>query len=122
MVDASTFQHAKSDNPQDFPEIIPNYFKEEFGKLTRSYCLPASNSLPDTKVLVEHVKFVRSLTETEPFKSNCTEVQPGPACVSDEQIAGAPPQHGFHFAGRSYHRNRLPEGYPHDDIPYVLPI
>ncbi|TEB21436.1 GMC oxidoreductase [Coprinellus micaceus] len=63
--------HAKTDNPQDFPEIIPNYFKEEF----------------DTKVLVEHVKFVRSLTEIEPFKSNCTEVQPGPACTTDEQIA-----------------------------------
>ncbi|TEB12679.1 alcohol oxidase [Coprinellus micaceus] len=40
-------------------------------------------------VLVEHVKFVRSLTEIEPFKSNCTEVQPGPACTTDEQIAGA---------------------------------
>lgn len=42
----------------------------------------------DTKVLIEHVKFVRSLTDTEPFKSNCKEVQPGPACATDEQIAG----------------------------------
>lgn len=63
--------HAKSSNPKDHPEIIANYFKEDF----------------DIKVLIEHVKFVRSLTETEPFKSNCKEVQPGPACATDEQIA-----------------------------------
>lgn len=122
MAKASIFQHAKSDNPQDFPEIIPNYFKEEFGEFFRSYLLSASNSLKDTKVLVEHVKFVRSLTETEPFKSNCTEVQPGPACTTDEQIAGASSRNEIHSIDRSTDFNRLPEGYPHDDIPYVLPI
>ncbi|KAJ2925508.1 hypothetical protein H1R20_g11585, partial [Candolleomyces eurysporus] len=64
--------HAKSDNPLDNPEINPNYFKENF----------------DLKVFLEQAKFVRSLTETEPFKSNCTEVQPGPSCATDEQLEG----------------------------------
>ncbi|KAF6749503.1 GMC oxidoreductase [Ephemerocybe angulata] len=62
--------HAKSNNPEDHPEINPNYFKENF----------------DLKVLLEHAKFVRSLTDTEPFKSNCTEVQPGPNVTTDEQL------------------------------------
>lgn len=62
--------HARSNDPLDNPEINPKYFEENF----------------DLKVLLEHAKFARSLTETEPFKSNCTEIAPGPSCESDEQL------------------------------------
>ncbi|KAG2005782.1 pyranose dehydrogenase [Coprinopsis cinerea AmutBmut pab1-1] len=63
--------HIKSNNPLDDPEIDANYFGHNF----------------DLKVLLEHVKYIRSLEDTEPFKSHTIkEVVPGPECASDADI------------------------------------
>ena len=43
----------------------------------------------DLNLLVQQFKYIRTLLETEPWKSVVvTEVNPGPACKSDEQIKG----------------------------------
>jgi hypothetical protein len=47
----------------------------------------ANNVSPDLKVLLESVKYIRSLTDTEPFASHCVqEVLPGPNCESDDDV------------------------------------
>ncbi|TFK27277.1 GMC oxidoreductase [Coprinopsis marcescibilis] len=63
--------HIKNDNPLDNPEIDANYFGNNF----------------DLKVLLEHVKYIRSLSDTEPFKAHCIkEAYPGPSVSSDEDV------------------------------------
>lgn len=55
------------------PEIDPRYLEEDI----------------DLELLVQHLKFIRSLNEIEPWKSAIVrEVQPGPACETDEHIYG----------------------------------
>ncbi|KAK7029895.1 GMC oxidoreductase [Favolaschia claudopus] len=63
--------HAKSSNPFDKPSIDPRYFEKDF----------------DLEILVQHVKYVRTMLDTEPFKSGVVrEIDPGPNCVTDEEI------------------------------------
>jgi hypothetical protein len=55
------------------PEINPRHLDEDV----------------DLEILAQHVKFIRSLREIEPWKSNIIrEVTPGPACKTDEDITG----------------------------------
>lgn len=43
----------------------------------------------DLEVLVQHIKFIKSLAGTEPWKSGIAcETYPGPNCSSDEDIRG----------------------------------
>ncbi|KAF8958583.1 GMC oxidoreductase [Flammula alnicola] len=64
--------HAISKDPKVYPEIDPHYFESE----------------TDLEILVQHVKFIRGLTEVEPFKSGIVrEVDPNPTCHSDSDIA-----------------------------------
>ncbi|KAJ6490230.1 GMC oxidoreductase [Mycena vitilis] len=63
--------HAKSANPFDLPTVDPCYFENDF----------------DLEILVQHIKYARTMVETEPFKSGVVrEIDPGPDCVSDEEI------------------------------------
>ncbi|KAJ7657792.1 GMC oxidoreductase [Mycena polygramma] len=63
--------HAKSANPFDLPTVDPCYFENDF----------------DLEILVQHIKYVRTMVETEPFKSGVVrEIDPGLDCVSDEEI------------------------------------
>ncbi|KAJ7500951.1 GMC oxidoreductase [Mycena galericulata] len=63
--------HAKSSDPFDDPSIDPRYFENDF----------------DLEVLVQHIKYIRTMVDTEPFKSGVgREVDPGPNCVSDQDI------------------------------------
>ncbi|KAJ6501838.1 GMC oxidoreductase [Mycena vulgaris] len=63
--------HAKSANPFDKPFIDPHYFETDF----------------DLEILVQHVKYIRTMVDTEPFKSSVMrEMDPGPECVTDEDI------------------------------------
>ncbi|KAJ7157930.1 GMC oxidoreductase [Mycena crocata] len=63
--------HAKSSNPFDNPSIDPHYFENDF----------------DLEILVQHIKYARSMAETEPFKSGVVrEIDPGPNCKSDDDI------------------------------------
>ncbi|KAJ6542821.1 GMC oxidoreductase, partial [Mycena capillaripes] len=65
--------HAKSANPLDLPSIDPRYFENDF----------------DLEILVQHIKYVRKMVGTEPFKSGVVrEIDPGPNCVTDEEIRG----------------------------------
>jgi len=63
--------HARSKDPVEQPEIEPNYFDWDF----------------DLEALVQTVKYARSLSEVEPWKSgNNLELDPGPECKTDDQI------------------------------------
>ncbi|KAJ7024174.1 GMC oxidoreductase [Mycena alexandri] len=63
--------HAKSASPFDLPTIDPHYFEQDF----------------DLEILVQHIKYIRTMTDTEPFKSGVMrEVDPGPKCVTDQEI------------------------------------
>ncbi|PPR06211.1 hypothetical protein CVT26_005470 [Gymnopilus dilepis] len=63
--------HADSKDPSSQPVIDPHYFENKF----------------DLELLVQGVKFVRSLTETEPWKSGIfREISPGPECQTDDEI------------------------------------
>lgn len=63
--------HARSKDPVEQPEIEPNYFDWDI----------------DFELLVQTVKYARSLSEVEPWKSdNNHELDPGPQCKTDEQI------------------------------------
>ncbi|KAJ7722931.1 GMC oxidoreductase [Mycena metata] len=63
--------HAKSISPFDFPTIDPHYFEQDF----------------DLEILVQHIKYIRTMTDTEPFKSGVVrEVDPGSKCVTDQEI------------------------------------
>lgn len=44
---------------------------------------------PDLEILVQHVKYTRTMLDTDPFKSGVVrEIDPGPNCVTDEEIRG----------------------------------
>ncbi|KAJ7191837.1 GMC oxidoreductase, partial [Mycena pura] len=63
--------HATSADPFDNPSIDPRYFENDF----------------DLEILVQHVKYIRSMAETEPFKSGVVrEVVPGPDCTTEADI------------------------------------
>ena len=48
-----------------------------------------TNLLVDLDLMVEHIKFARKLSQTDPFKSEVLrEVDPGPECVTDEDMKG----------------------------------
>ncbi|KAJ7688605.1 GMC oxidoreductase, partial [Mycena rosella] len=65
--------HAKSTNPFDNLSIDPHYFENDFGK--------------HLEILVQHVKYIRTMLDTEPFKSGVVrEMDPGPGCVTDQDI------------------------------------
>ncbi|KAJ7468734.1 GMC oxidoreductase [Mycena latifolia] len=53
------------------PSIDPHYFENDF----------------DLEILVQHVKFIRTMLDTEPFKSGVVrEMDPGRDCVTDQDI------------------------------------
>ncbi|KAH8099870.1 GMC oxidoreductase [Cristinia sonorae] len=63
--------HARSKDPLEQPDIDPHYFESPF----------------DLELLVEHIKFIRKLAQTEPLKSGLVcEIDPGPNATSDEDI------------------------------------
>ncbi|KAJ7156148.1 GMC oxidoreductase [Mycena filopes] len=63
--------HAKSANPFDPPTIDPRYFEKDF----------------DLEMLVQHVKYIRTMRDTEPFKSGVVrEVDPGLEYNTDQEI------------------------------------
>jgi hypothetical protein len=55
------------------PEIDPHNLEDDF----------------DMEVLLEHIKYIRSMRETEPWKSGIVgEADPGPEYATDEQLRG----------------------------------
>ncbi|OBZ65934.1 Glucose oxidase [Grifola frondosa] len=63
--------HAHSGDPLDHPDIDPRVFENPY----------------DLDILVQSIKFVRKLAQTEPFKSGVVrEVDPGPKCVTDQEL------------------------------------
>ncbi|KAF8198835.1 GMC oxidoreductase [Mycena galopus ATCC 62051] len=63
--------HAISNDPLADPAIDPGYFEND----------------NDLENLVQHIKYIRSMAETEPWKSGIVrEVDPGPNCQTDEDI------------------------------------
>ncbi|KAJ7048088.1 GMC oxidoreductase [Mycena amicta] len=63
--------HATSNDPLANPEINPAYFEND----------------NDLENLVQHIKYTRSMNETEPWKSGVVrEIDPGPNCQTDEEI------------------------------------
>ncbi|KAJ7491787.1 alcohol oxidase [Mycena galericulata] len=64
--------HVKSNDPTEQPAIDPRYFESDY----------------DLKILVEMFKFNRRLVRQEPLCSilNGVEVNPGPECITDDQI------------------------------------
>ncbi|KAG6811082.1 hypothetical protein H0H92_009041 [Tricholoma furcatifolium] len=64
--------HAKSNDPQDYPEVDPRYFERD----------------SDLEILVQGIKYIRALADAEPLKSAYVgnELQPGPECQTDEEL------------------------------------
>ncbi|KAJ7841204.1 GMC oxidoreductase [Mycena olivaceomarginata] len=63
--------HARSNDPLDHPEIDPAYFEND----------------SDLENLVQHIKYIRSMTDTEPWKSGVVrEIDPGPDYQTDEDL------------------------------------
>ncbi|KAJ6452435.1 GMC oxidoreductase [Mycena sanguinolenta] len=63
--------HATSNNPFAHPAIDPAYFEND----------------NDLENLVQHIKYIRTMSETEPWKSGIVrEMDPGPNCRTDEEI------------------------------------
>ncbi|KDR78171.1 hypothetical protein GALMADRAFT_155158 [Galerina marginata CBS 339.88] len=63
--------HVESKDPATHPKIDPKYFE--------------SNT--DLEILVQHIKFLRTMRDVEPWKSGILrEVLPGPGCDSDDDI------------------------------------
>ncbi|KAJ6613364.1 hypothetical protein B0H10DRAFT_2191987 [Mycena sp. CBHHK59/15] len=63
--------HATSKDPLAHPAIDPEYFEND----------------NDLENLVQHIKYVRSMSNTEPWKSGVVrELDPGPNCQTDEDI------------------------------------
>ncbi|KAI0950969.1 hypothetical protein AcW1_008132 [Taiwanofungus camphoratus] len=76
--------HAKNNDPLDQPDIDPRYFENPY----------------DLTVFAEHVKLIRKLAETEPFKSgHVREIDPGPKAQTDEQIK----EYLRNYVGTCYH-------------------
>ncbi|KDR78169.1 hypothetical protein GALMADRAFT_1304439 [Galerina marginata CBS 339.88] len=65
--------HVESIDPFVHPKIDPRYIENNI----------------DLEILLQHVKFIRSLRDVEPWKSGILrEVLPGPGCDSDDDIRG----------------------------------
>lgn len=63
--------HANSSDPFEYPSIDPHYFENDL----------------DLELHVQHVKYIRAMHETEPFKSGVVrEMDPGPEYVTDQDI------------------------------------
>ncbi|THH28509.1 hypothetical protein EUX98_g5668 [Antrodiella citrinella] len=63
--------HAKSSDPLEYPDIDPHYYEVPF----------------DLEIMVEQIKFIRRLAQTEPMKSGVVqEIDPGSDATSDEAI------------------------------------
>ncbi|KAF8587124.1 GMC oxidoreductase [Ramaria rubella] len=63
--------HAASQDPLQHPEIDPHYFENDF----------------DLEMMVQHIKFIRSMVDVEPWKSTVAcEIDPGPKCTTDDEI------------------------------------
>ncbi|EIM84584.1 GMC oxidoreductase [Stereum hirsutum FP-91666 SS1] len=63
--------HAVSRNPMDQPEIDPHYFEND----------------SDLENLVQHIKFIKSMENTEPWKSGTVKaLDPAPNCTTDPEI------------------------------------
>ncbi|KAJ7144101.1 hypothetical protein C8R44DRAFT_725089 [Mycena epipterygia] len=61
--------HAKSSDSFDNPSIDPYYFENDF------------------ELLVQHIKYIRTMSDTEPFNSGVLRgADPGPKCVTDQDI------------------------------------
>jgi hypothetical protein len=44
---------------------------------------------PDLEILVQHIKYIRTMVDIEPFQSGVVrEVDPGPNYVTDQDIRG----------------------------------
>ncbi|KAG6828989.1 hypothetical protein H0H92_006061 [Tricholoma furcatifolium] len=67
--------HARSNDPQTYPEIDPHYFERD----------------SDLEILVQGIKYLRSMASAEPLKSAIVgeELQPGPQCQTDEELRDA---------------------------------
>jgi hypothetical protein len=62
-----------SNDPLAHPEIDPHNLEDDF----------------DMEILLQHVKYIRSMCEIEPWKSGVIrEVDPGPEYATDEQLRG----------------------------------
>jgi choline dehydrogenase-like flavoprotein len=73
------------------PEINPHYLENDFGvhDFPLDYHL-ITRTPTDLEMLVQHLKFVRTLAEVEPWKSTLgREVGPGATCTTDEEIRGS---------------------------------
>ncbi|KAG6909078.1 hypothetical protein DXG01_002059 [Tephrocybe rancida] len=66
--------HSKSNDPQDDPDIDPHYLEKD----------------SDMDLLVQGIKYIRSIAQTEPMKSAYVgeELEPGPKCTSDKDVRG----------------------------------
>jgi choline dehydrogenase-like flavoprotein len=77
----------KSTNPNELPELIPNYRSTEH----------------DRRLMVEVIKVARRYAQQEPLKSLIVaETYPGPQALSDEEIIAAYDRYascGFHAVG-----------------------
>jgi choline dehydrogenase-like flavoprotein len=63
--------HARSTDPSVHPEIDPHYFESDI----------------DLELLVQQIKYLRTLSDVEPWKSGIVrEIDPGPNCQSDGDI------------------------------------
>ena len=63
--------HVQSADPKAWPAIDPHYYEEDI----------------DLDIMVEATKFIRRVTQTEPFKSLVAEEQlPGPNVNTDEEM------------------------------------
>ncbi|KAF8958575.1 GMC oxidoreductase [Flammula alnicola] len=63
--------HAKSKDPKVHPEIDPHYFEWD----------------ADIEILVQQIKYLRTLHEVEPWKSGVVrEVDPGPSSLADSDL------------------------------------
>ncbi|EKM53803.1 uncharacterized protein PHACADRAFT_211447 [Phanerochaete carnosa HHB-10118-sp] len=79
--------HVQSADPKAWPAIDPHYYEEDI----------------DLDIMVDATKFVRKVTQTEPFKSLVVEEQlPGPSVNTDEEMyeyARKYTYSGWHTAG-----------------------
>ncbi|KAG5734171.1 hypothetical protein E4T56_gene1404 [Termitomyces sp. T112] len=64
--------HSRSNNPRDNPDIDPHYFERD----------------SDMEILIQGIKYIRTMAQTEPMKSACVgeELQPGSRYTNDEEL------------------------------------
>lgn len=84
------FQHAKSSDPAVSPVIDPHYFENKIGEIFPDPVPDVFHEIPeDLEILLQEVKFIRSMRDIEPWKSGILrEVYPGPDCISDDDLRG----------------------------------